>query len=245
MENFNLEVKSASLVDQVEDLIYRYIRENQMVPGTPLPNEHELAEKLKVGRNVLREALSRLRMLGIIESKARKGMVLSEPNIMNSLSKVINPYLLNHKTILDLLSFRVSLEVGISELIISNITDENIAELEKIISRHEYQEDMKLKIENEIEFHVVLYQATKNQSIIDFLTMVLPLFNFTFNNFEDFKSINEENRNNNRLIKHEDLIIYLRNRDVDGYRKAIYDHLKAYSQYVSLVRKKQNNENEK
>lgn len=237
MKNFNFEVESKSLVDQVEDLLYKYIEQNQMVPGTPLPNEYDLAERLKVGRNVLREALSRLRMLGIIETKTKKGMVLSEPNIMNSLSRVINPFLLNKKSILDLLSFRVSLEVGITDLIITNISDVEIGELEEIVLNHEYQEEMKIKVENEIEFHIILYKATKNQFIIDFLIMILPLFNFVHQNFKDFKSINEENKKRNRLVKHDDLLEYLKNRDAEGYRKAIYDHLQAYSQYVTFIKK--------
>ena len=118
------------------------------------------------------------------------------------------------------------------------ITDEDISELEIIVAKHIYQEDMKLKVENEIEFHSKLYEITDNQAIIDFQQMVLPLFNFVNQNFEDFKIFNKENKKKGRLIKHEDLLKFLKNKDIDGYRKAITTHLRAYSQYTKQEKEK-------
>jgi GntR family transcriptional regulator, transcriptional repressor for pyruvate dehydrogenase complex len=231
-------IKSITLVDQVEEQILSYIINNKLTAGCEIPSESFLTEKLEVGRNVVREAISRLRMLGIIESRKHKGMILREPNVMKSFSKVVNPYMLSKKTILDLLVFRTSLESGISELIMEKITDEDISELEIIVAKHIYQEDMKLKVENEIEFHSKLYEITDNQAIIDFQQMVLPLFNFVNQNFEDFKIFNKENKKKGRLIKHEDLLKFLKNKDIEGYRKAITTHLRAYSQYTRQEKEK-------
>lgn len=228
-------IRAVTLADQVEEQILGFIRAEKLTLGDDVPTELFLAEKLNVGRNVVREALSRLRMLGIIESRRHKGMVISEPDVMKCFSKVINPYLLSRQRILDLLDFRVSLESGITELIIYNITDEDITELERIVEKHVYQEDMKLKVENEIEFHSKLYQITRNQAIIDFQNMVLPLFNYVNVNFDDFKPFNEKNRG--RTVKHEDMIPFLKERDVNGYRQAIYHHLKAYTDYIKESRK--------
>ncbi len=223
-------------MDQVEEQIASYILNNKLTTGTEIPSESFLMEKLDVGRNVVREALSRLRMLGIIESRRHKGMILREPNIMKCFSKVVNPYMLSKKTILDLLSFRTSLESGISELIIENITDDDISELEIIVAKHIYQEDMKLKVENEIEFHSKLYNITGNQVIIDFQQMLLPLFNFANQNFEDFKVFNNENKKKDHLVKHEDLLKFFKNKDIEGYRKAITAHLRAYTLYVKQAK---------
>jgi len=234
MEFNRVAVKAVTLVDQVEEQILSYIVDRKLTSGSEIPSELILAESLNVGRNVVREALSRLRMLGIVESRKHKGMVVREPDMMKCFSKVVNPYLLSKQSILDLLDLRVSIESGITELILDNITDSDIEELELIVSRHIYQEDMKLKVENEIEFHSKLYHITKNQAIIELLEMVLPLFNYVNEKHEDFKPINEKNRG--KLVKHEDLLFFLKVRDVEGYRNAIYNHLKAYSEYVKQNR---------
>lgn len=234
MEFNKLAIKAVTLVDQVEEQILTYIADKKLTSGNEIPSELVLSESLNVGRNVVREALSRLRMLGIIESRKHKGMVVREPHVMKCFSKVINPYLLSKESILDLLDLRVSIESGIAELILQNITDQDIAELESIVSGHTYQDDMKLNVENEIEFHSRLYRITKNQAIIDLLEIVLPLFSYVNEKHEDFKPINKKNKR--ELIKHEDLIPFLKARDVDGYRIAIYNHLKAYSEYVKQIR---------
>ena len=238
MDLDNSNIKTITLVDQVEEQILSYIILNRLTAGNEIPSELFLTEKFDVGRNVVREALSRLRMLGIVESRKHKGMVLREPNVMKCFSKVVNPYMLSKKTILDLLVFRTSLEIGISELIIENITDEDISELEVIVAKQIYQEDMKLKVEHEIEFHSKLYRITDNQAIIDFQQMVIPLFNFVNQNFEGFKIFNKENKKKDQLIKHEDLLKFLKDKDTEGYRRAITAHLKAYSQYSKQAKVK-------
>src|SRR3546814_4413153 len=106
------EYKSGTLVDWVENRIINDIRDNKLSKGAEIPNELELAEKFDVGRNVIRESLSRLRMLGIIESRKRRGMVVAQPNVMAAFHKVVNPYMLSRETIIDLLGMRVSLEIG-------------------------------------------------------------------------------------------------------------------------------------
>lgn len=234
MEFNKVAVKAVTLVDQAEEQILSYIVKNKLTSGSELPSELILAESLDVGRNVIREALSRLRMLGIVESRKHKGMVVREPDIMRCFTKVVNPYLLSKQSILNLLNLRVSIESGIAELIMDNITDDDIEELESIVSRHIYQEDMKLKVENEIEFHSKLYKITKNQAIIDLLELILPLFSYVNEKYEDFKPINEKNKG--KLVKHEDLIPFLKTKDVDGYRNAVFNHLKAYSEYVKQNR---------
>lgn len=231
-------IRTVTLVDQVEEQILSFIVDRKLTLGSDIPTEQILAESLNVGRSVVREALSRLRMLGIIESRKHRGMVLREPNVMKCFSKVINPYLLSKRSILDLLDLRVSLETGISGLIIDNITDKDIEDLENIISKQVYLDEINLKVENEIEFHSTLYRITRNQAILDLLEIILPLFNFTVKNSADFKPINEKNKG--KLVKHKDLIPFLKNRDVDGYRNAIYNHLKVYSEYGKLIRSQTN-----
>ena len=48
------------LTDVVENKIIRLITANSMKPGDKLPNEYQLAQELGVGRNTLREAMTRL-----------------------------------------------------------------------------------------------------------------------------------------------------------------------------------------
>ena len=58
-----------SLVEQTQRDILKYISQHSENPH--LPKEQEFVEILSVSRVVVREALSRLRALGIIETKRK------------------------------------------------------------------------------------------------------------------------------------------------------------------------------
>ena len=57
-----------TLVEQAQRDILKYISDNK---DPQLPKEQELVEQLGVSRVVVREALSRLRAVGIIETKRK------------------------------------------------------------------------------------------------------------------------------------------------------------------------------
>ena len=64
MYNLKLHNQAVTLVDQVEDSLLNYFREHDLRIGDSIPNELDLAAALGVARSVLREALSRLKMMG-------------------------------------------------------------------------------------------------------------------------------------------------------------------------------------
>ena len=62
-------IDQKTMADVVEVQLRDYLRKKSFKPGDPLPSEQQLAASLGVSRNVVREALSRLRMLGMVETK--------------------------------------------------------------------------------------------------------------------------------------------------------------------------------
>ncbi len=125
-------IVQTSLADKVEESLCQYFKDNKLVTGDSLPKETELAEGLGVSRNVIREALSRLRMLGIIETKKRKGMVLAEPDLLSGLRRVMDPGMLGDEAMKNLFELRLVLEVGMSDLLFARMTPKHLEELESI-----------------------------------------------------------------------------------------------------------------
>jgi GntR family transcriptional repressor for pyruvate dehydrogenase complex len=66
------------------------IQGSDLKAGDSLPGEVELANRMGVSRNVVREALSRLQSLGILESRKRRGIIIAEPDILAGMAKVID-----------------------------------------------------------------------------------------------------------------------------------------------------------
>ena len=91
MDTLKVHSQTITLVDQVEDKLLNYLKEKDIRTGDSIPNELELAAALGVARSVLREALSRLKMMGMIETRTRRGMILTEPTILGGMKRVVDP----------------------------------------------------------------------------------------------------------------------------------------------------------
>ena len=230
-------LKSTTLVDQVESRIHDYIRINKLEKNDSIPNESELTNSFHVSRSVVREALSRLRVLGIIESRPRRGMVLLEPSILANLDKVVNPYLLGEDKIYDLLGFRIALEIGITDLIFNNITEKDIKQLEAIIKTQQSLGGNKLTIESELTFHLKLYELSDNSLIKDFQKLIMPLFSYLNQHFHEFIPFNEKFSKSRKLITHEDLLNFIKAGDKAGYRDAIIKHFESYIEFIKEKKK--------
>lgn len=226
--------QTVTLVDQVEKKLFEYISKNDMKIGDSVPNENELAEALGVSRSVLREALSRLRMLGVVESRTRRGMVLSEPHMFGGLQRVMDPMILGEKSLFNLLGFRVALEIGISNSIIDNVNDNYIEELEEIVEKGSAGNESNFyRAENENAFHSKLYEITENQSIIQFQEIIRPVVLFVRDKYNDFfEPINRELVKEGRLVTHKNLLDFIKDRDKKGFREGMEQHFAPYSKFL-------------
>jgi GntR family transcriptional regulator, transcriptional repressor for pyruvate dehydrogenase complex len=67
----------ARLSDQVAQQLAAQIQRGRIAPGDKLPAEARLVEQFKVSRTVLREAVSRLKSLGLVDSRQGSGVFVS------------------------------------------------------------------------------------------------------------------------------------------------------------------------
>ena len=215
------EIDTSSLVDKAEDRIMRFIRKNKMKVGDVLPKELDLASNLGVSRTVVREALLRLKTVGLIESRKHKGAVLTNPDVLLPLRKVFHPSILDTSTLKDLFEMRLSLEVGMADFIVNKITEEDLQELEQIagtIVSGDIADQW--AIEDEIKFHGKLYKISENNILMDLQAMLFPIFQYVHQSGQL-----EKNMERGDFISHKDLVDVLKKKDADLYRIAIRKHL--------------------
>ena len=177
-ENIKI-IDTSSLVDRVEkNLIELFIANNYKV-GDSIPKELELTQALGVSRTVIREALLRLRMIGLIDSKKHRGAIITSPDLVSILEKSMNPQILDNTTLKEIFEMRLSLEIGMADLIINRVRPEDIAELKKIVSNEPKETSHEIfMVEQEIKFHGKLYEITGNETLKKFQKMLLPVFDY-------------------------------------------------------------------
>ncbi|MDR1091493.1 MAG: GntR family transcriptional regulator [Prevotella sp.] len=233
METLKICTHTVTLVDQVEDKLLTYFKEKDFHAGDAIPNEFELAAALGVARSVLREALSRLKMMGMIETRTRRGMILTEPSILGGMKRVVDPRILSEDSLFDILGFRIALEIGICSDIFKNITPEDIEDLEDIDRMGIAFENNEYAPISEFSFHSKLYEITGNKTISEFQEIIHPVMTFVKDKFKDLlEPINIEMKKKNKIVTHTDLLGYIKKKDQSGYRKAIEQHFAVYKIFM-------------
>ena len=221
-------IPSDTMADVVEMRLRDYFKKKSFKPGDPLPKEQELADALGVSRNVLREALSRLRMLGMVETKKKRGMILSSPDVLGGLERVLDPVIISPDALQDLFELRLVLEMGLAGLLYVNLNDQHIRELEMIANNEKKKDKEVFRITHEIAFHGKLYEMAGNDTIKRFQHMLLPVFGFVLQLEKEIVS---------GSVSHLDLVDILKNGTKDDFRNGMYEHLKPHFQRLELMKK--------
>lgn len=226
-------IAHVSMTEAVEERIREYLRNKNLRPGDAIPSEAELSEKLEVSRNVIREALSRFRMLGLIQARRKRGMILTAPDIFNGLERVLDPNLLGEDTIKDIFGMRLVIEMGMAELLFMHKTPEDIAVLEQIVKKKPHNGNSSFKLEHEVAFHGKLYEMTGNQTLHRFQKLLLPIFQYVI----DIRSKSKLSRRPG-TVGHAELVEILRKGNPSKFRKGMYAHLEPHFEWINEPGKK-------
>jgi GntR family transcriptional regulator, transcriptional repressor for pyruvate dehydrogenase complex len=214
-------------VDKIEISLQEFFRKGNYLPGDPVPKEMELAEAMGVSRTAIREAISRFKVLGIIESKKNRGMVLTRPDILNNMVKVLDTRLLDGDTMKEIFEMRLVIEMGIGDILFLRKTPAGIGKLEEIVAREEKTKNKTELIKCDIEFHSVLYEISGNITLLRFQNMLLPIFNYV--NSVPYPSNTGADKDQ---VTHKMLLNALKSGTPEEFRNKMRKHLANYFQQI-------------
>lgn len=136
--------------------IKAYISEKQLSYGDKIPSEREFAEKLKVGRSSVREALRALELLGMIETRRGEGTFLKDFREHN-LIEILGTFILeDSKAIDDIFEMNTILEQSALNLILNTGHEEALKQLARkleensMITRYEFMNNIVLIANNHL-----------------------------------------------------------------------------------------------
>lgn len=217
----NIKIDTSSLVDKVEESLVDLLLDQKLQVGDSIPKEIDLAQALGVSRTVVREALLRLRMMGLIESKKKKGSVITSPDLFGIMSKSMNPHILDQDTLKEIFEIRLVLEIGMADLLFQRKTKKDIEELREIVSKEPLITDQHLfNIGHEIAFHGKLYEVSGNKTMKKFQKMLLPVFDYVHHSGLLGKPILLTN-----FVSHKGLVDILETGTPELFRNAMRHHL--------------------
>ena len=208
------------IVEQIRDLI----KEGQLKYGDRLPSENTLAEKFGASRPSVREALSALEILGIVESRGGKGNFISK-GFGSSLYEQRLKELEEEKSPSELLEAREALETEITELAAKKATKEDIALIRESLDKMKGTTNISEIMEFDREFHVNIAKAAHNKLLLSMMIYLADgLKEMLWTNLKK-KSLNIPGHAQRRIKEHAEIVDAIGNRDSKRAREKMYGHL--------------------
>jgi GntR family transcriptional repressor for pyruvate dehydrogenase complex len=222
-------VRSERLYEKIVHQLLQLINEGKLQPGDRLPAERKLAESLGCSRTSLREACRVLESEGIIISKPGGGRFIQRVDQTLTLKYQFNTVdMLEKSAIIYFLEAREALEPKIAELASERATSDNIAKLEKVMTKME--EKLKFPeehVEADSSFHLALAEATQNFVFVSMMESNLNMIRQVRK-----QTLHSESRYLKSLNEHRAILDAVKKGDSRKAIKASLDHLKRIREHV-------------
>lgn len=209
------------IVEQVQDLI----KEGKLKTGDRLPPEHILAGKFGTSRPSVREALSALEILGVIESRGGKGNFIKD-SLNSPLYEQRFKELQEEESPFELLEARKAVETEIAGLAAKKATPEDIKEIEEVLDRmRKALSDTPRVMEFDRQFHVAIARAAHN-------SILFQMMNYLADGLKESLWVNIKEKSwsipghpHKYLDEHTKLLEAIKKGDKETACRAMYSHL--------------------
>lgn len=163
--SFKPVLPGAYLSDQVADVMATKIRAGRLTAGDKLPTEATLVDQFSVSRTVVREALSRLKSLGLVESRQGSGVFVKEIGFspLNFDTKSVA----SRQAVIQMVEVRRALEAEVAALAAQRRTKADIKHIHQSIA----QLDKAVLaggdgVDEDVQYHLAIAEAARNPFLL-------------------------------------------------------------------------------
>lgn len=215
--------RGSHLPTLVATSIAKEIAQGRLNPGDKLPFEQALAETFAVSRNVVREAIARLRSEGRVWSRQGRGAFVSDSQAIPGIT-VDHEALKEIDALRSLYELRGILEVEAAGLAAQRRTGENLAAIRETMALMEATVHTEpAQVRNDLAFHRAVAAASGNMYLVEFLMFVSDRIGQTIELAG--KHPRTDAMKAATLTEHEAIAAAISARDAEVARRAMRAHL--------------------
>ena len=223
----NREVLSEQVVEQLQELVVA----RQLHSGDRLPGERELCQQFGVSRTVIRQATTILAQRGILNVEPGRGTFVSLPDqahIALAIELYARARNIAQKSVVQV---RRALEPEIAAVAAEHVRPEQIERLERYVAiMDDNLHDTNAYIAADQEYHATLAEATGNELFSALTNVVVNLAQSTRRKMFDVIGAPFRGQEYHKLI-----LQRLRERDSEGARSAMFQHLQQVDRDVATA----------
>jgi len=152
----------------VVDQILKSLKTGDLKPGDRLPAESKLAELTGVGRTSVREALSALRLMGVVETKVGDGTYVRTVPDLDEIKSEISETVKKSEEVFQLQEARAAFECGIIRLAAERLGSEDVKSFETVLANMRQAAEASCYedfVKHHKAFHLLIAKACNNKVI--------------------------------------------------------------------------------
>jgi GntR family transcriptional repressor for pyruvate dehydrogenase complex len=214
-------VRKARVAEEVADRIRVLILDGTFPPGQALPAERALADWFGVSRGSIRDAFRTLETIGLLATRHGQGTFPQELDVDRLVAPLASVLSYHYELQDELLDVRLMFEPAVARVAAARVTDEDLADLEKILEAQRRKLKMGRSALAEITaFHHVVARATRNRVVVSIMATLNDLL------VESRKRrLKQKGRPGRSVLGHEAVVAALRRRDGVAAAEAMRGHL--------------------
>ncbi|MFB6887932.1 FadR/GntR family transcriptional regulator [Kitasatospora sp. NPDC056327] len=158
-----------SLVDTAIEQLREQLSAGVWPVGSRIPTEHELAERLGIGRNTVREAIRVLVHAGMLVSRQGEGTFVRSTSDPAAVLRGVQ-----RSGVRDVLEVRAALETEAARLAALRHTPEDVRRMRaalareaEVIAAHPERAGREATVEHDLEFHTAVVEAAHNPALTE------------------------------------------------------------------------------
>ncbi|MCM3653429.1 FadR/GntR family transcriptional regulator [Metabacillus litoralis] len=223
-----LKMTTVKIYEKIAEHLKQQILDGKLKPGERLPSDKELCQLYSVGRSTIREALSALKIMGLVESRQGEGSTICKVDPEDIGMPDFTGLLLSEQTILELMEARKSLEISNVELAASKRLDLDLKKFQQIIAQMEVNLLSNKESEKEdMLFHHTIAKATQNSIMVRLLDTISEQMEKAM---KEIRRMGFSNPSSANIVLEEHRNIYqaIVEQDVEKAQKNMKNHLEHF-----------------
>lgn len=221
-------VKSTRIYQDIVRQIRGLIADGRLKSGDRLPPERDLAERFRVSRTSVREALRALGSLGLVEIRAGEGAFVREVSVESLIEPLALVILTQREAIADLFEARRLLEPPIAGLAARRASPDEVAEMRRILDQQASEVAAgRTGLTQDAAFHTAIADSSQNRAITRIIRVLMDLLTQTRE-----ESLHTPGRPERSHQDHRRILQAIEGRDAEVAEQAMLDHLAAVEHLV-------------